>query len=215
MNRIRIKLCGMTVLEQLDRLPALGIDFAGLVFYEGSKRFAGKLEARAAELKKLAVPTVGVFVNAGEAAIRARQAQFGLELVQLHGDESPALCRRLRSAVQVIKAFRVKAQADIDRLVAPYADSCDYFLFDTDTPGYGGSGKTFNWELLHEARIGKPFFLSGGIGPAQLESLQQFAHPWWFAADLNSRLETSPGIKDLDLLEAFARRWNGKMNSEQ
>ena len=125
--------------------------------------------------------------------------------MQLHGDETPGLAGALREIVAVVKVFRLTGEENIGELVKSYQDACDYYLFDTATKGFGGSGKQFDWGVLKSATINKPFFLSGGIGAADAELLKNFAHPGFFAADVNSRFETAPGVKDMELIKAFKR----------
>ena len=129
---------------------------------------------------------------------------FGLSAVQLHGDEPPEFCEALRKAASVIKVFRISGTTqNIDALIEPYQNSCDYFLFDTDTESYGGSGKRFDWNLLKKANISKPFFLSGGIGPDDMEDLKSFNHTHFYAIDVNSRFEITPGSKDMEKVKTF------------
>lgn len=201
---MKLKVCGITTLGQLQQLQEMEVDYAGLIFYEGSKRYAHeKLKSAASEIKKLKIKKVGVFVNAGMGFLKSLIPEYGLDAVQLHGDEPAAYCSEIRKEAVVIKAFRMGKTTAVDELVAPYESSCDYFLFDTDSAGYGGSGKRFDWTILQEAAINKPFFLSGGIGPESMGFLKSFAHPFLYAVDVNSRFETAPGIKDMSLLKSF------------
>jgi phosphoribosylanthranilate isomerase len=130
---------------------------------------------------------------------------YGLEVVQLHGDESPEMCEDLSSEVEVIKAFRVSNGVDIDKLVAPYDAVCDYYLFDTGglKESFGGTGKQFDWTILTKAKIEKPFFLSGGIGPDDAPKVKAFKHPDFFGVDINSLFEKEPGVKDMSKVLHF------------
>lgn len=203
---MKLKVCGITSLEQLQQLEEIGVDYAGMIFYEKSPRYAAeKLKADAEKIRRLQIKKVGVFVNADEAQIRKTVEEFGLDAVQLHGDEAPEIGLSLNEQVEVIKVFRMAGKENIDQLVAPFKHACDYYLFDTATQDYGGSGKQFDWSVLKRAVIEKPFFLSGGIGAADTELLKIFAHPGFFAADVNSRFETAPGVKDMELIKAFKR----------
>lgn len=201
---MKIKVCGITQLEQLRQLQELGVDYAGLIFFEGSKRYAGEVlkEDREA-IRSLAIKRVGVFVNTELAVIRQAIADYGLSAVQLHGDETDEFCLELMDKVKVIKVFRIGGEVAIDTLTEPFLNVCHYFLFDTDTSSYGGSGKQFDWSVLREAAIGKPFFLSGGIGPSDVEKIRAFQHPFFYAVDVNSRFETEPGVKDLEKVKQF------------
>ncbi len=205
---MNIKVCGITEMKQLQQLDGLDIDFAGLIFYKESPRYIGdkisKTELKSADfdLKK-----VGVFVNPEMIDVLDAIDDYGLDAVQLHGDESPEMCEDLSSEVEVIKAFRVTDGADIDKLVAPYDAVCDYYLFDTGgytsplavglVGAFGGTGKQFDWSILAKAKIEKPFFLSGGIGADDASKVKAFKHPDFFGVDINSLFEKEPGVKDM------------------
>lgn len=202
---MKLKVCGLTTLEQLQQLQELNIDYAGLIFYDGSKRYAHeKLELHQTEIQKLQLKKVGVFVNADMGFLKSLILFYRLSAVQLHGNETPELCDELQQSTKVIKVFRISdATKNIDGLIQPFQPVCDFFLFDTDTTGYGGSGKRFDWSVLQKASINKPFFLSGGIGPDDMGILQRFSHPFLHAIDINSRFETGPGIKNMNAVKTF------------
>ncbi len=200
------KVCGITQLKQLQQLDGLDIDFAGLIFYKDSPRYVGDKIA-AADLKNsdFDLKKVGVFVNADYDEIMQVVEDYGLDVVQLHGDESPDLCEELSEEVEVIKAFKVKdSKTSIDEMVADYDEVCDYYLFDTASSDLeGGTGKQFDWKLLTKAKIEKPFFLSGGIGVDDVAKVKAFKHPDYYAVDINSKVEKEPGIKDMGLVLQF------------
>ena len=210
---MNIKVCGITSLKQLQQLDGLDIDFAGLVFDKSSPRYMGD-KISGSELKKadFDLKKTGVFVNPEMIDVLDAIDEYGLDVVQLNGEESAEMCEDLGSEVEVIKGFRVAAGMDIDKLVAPYDASCDYYLFDT-LPAYvsplGGAPESahsepgLDWNLLADARIEKPFFLSGGISPSDADRIRTFRHPDFFGIDLNSRFEKSPGVKDMALLLQF------------
>ncbi len=203
---MNIKVCGITEMKQLQQLDGLDIDFAGLIFYKESPRFIGdKISGK--ELKKadFDLKKVGVFVNPEMIDVLDAIDEYGLEVVQLHGDESPEICEDLSSEVEVIKAFRVSGNEDIDKMVSPYDAVCDYYLFDTGglKESFGGTGQQFDWNILTKAKIEKPFFLSGGIGPEDAAKVKAFRHPDFFGVDINSRFEKGPGVKDMALVLAF------------
>lgn len=203
---MNIKVCGITEMKQLQQLDGLDIDFAGLIFYKESPRYIGDKISKT-ELKKadLDIKKVGVFVNPEMIDVLDAIDDYGLEVVQLHGDESPEMCEDLSSEVEVIKAFRVTDGVDIDELVAPYDAVCDYYLFDTGglKESFGGTGKQFDWTILTKAKIEKPFFLSGGIGVDDAIRIKAFKHPDYFGVDINSRFEKEPGVKDMGLVLQF------------
>jgi phosphoribosylanthranilate isomerase len=203
---MNIKVCGITQLKQLQQLDGLDIDFAGLIFYKESARYMGdKIAGKELKNADFDLKKVGVFVNPEMIDVLDAIDDYGLEVVQLHGEESPEMCEDLSSEVEVIKAFRISGDEDIDELVAPYDAVCDYYLFDTGGLGesIGGTGKQFDWTLLTKAKIEKPFFLSGGIGPDDAAKIKTFRHPDFYAVDINSRFEKEPGIKDMGLVLQF------------
>ena len=203
---MKIKVCGNTDLEQLKELDYLKIDFAGIIFYEQSPRYAlQKLKGDDVKKLELSMTKVGVFVNASEEVIMRRVDEFGLDMIQLHGDETASFCNRISDHIKVIKAFRITDfDTNVDWLVSEYDEVCDYYLFDKGSAGlYGGTGKKFDWNLLEKATIGKPFFLSGGIEKSDAAALNKFSHPFFYGVDVNSRFEISPGIKDMEMVKDF------------
>ena len=149
---------------------------------------------------------VGVFVNPGYSELLDAIDDYGLDIVQLHGNETPELCEDLSAEVEVIKAFRIEdGTVNVDKLVEPYDAVCDYYLFDTAglKESFGGTGQQFDWSILKRAKIEKPFFLSGGIGPDDAQKVKTFEHPDFFAIDVNSKFELSPGLKDMAALLKF------------
>lgn len=201
---MNIKVCGITQLKQLQQLDGLNIDFAGLIFYKQSPRYVvGKISKEELEKTDFDVKKVGVFVNAAYDEIIQMVEEYGLDVVQLHGDESPELCGQLSDDVEVIKAFSIGAETgSIDELVAEYDAVCDYYLFDTKGKNgeTGGTGKQFDWKLLKKSKIEKPFFLSGGIGLEDAAKIKAFKHPDFIGIDINSRFEKEPGVKDMALV---------------
>lgn len=203
---MNIKVCGITEMKQLQQLDGLDIDFAGLIFYQNSPRYVkGKLEGKEVKNADFDLRKTGVFVNPSLSEVLDIIDEYGLDVVQLHGDESPELCDDLSTEVEVIKAFRISGTENIDQLIAPYDAVCDYYLFDTGglQESLGGTGKQFDWSLLGKAKIEKPFFLSGGIGPEDAARIKAFKHPDLFGVDINSRFETAPGVKDMKLVLQF------------
>jgi phosphoribosylanthranilate isomerase len=205
---MKLKVCGITQLEQLIQLDSLGINYGGLIFYDQSLRWIdNKLKAEVVKSLPLTMQKVGVFVNAEESYIMEQVENFGLDLVQLHGDETPGFCNQISSQVTVIKVFRITQtnEQNIDWMVKPYEEYCDYYLFDTNRKNaYGGTGEKFDWKILNDNKINKPFFLSGGIGLGDVEKLRTFEHPFFYCIDLNSRVEITAGIKDIDAIHKMS-----------
>lgn len=209
---MNIKVCGITQFKQLQQLEALNIDYAGLIFYKDSPRYMGdKLPGKQVKEADFDLKKVGVFVNPSYSELLDAIDDYGLDIVQLHGNETPEMCEELSAEVEVIKAFRIAGDAsnNIDEMVMPYDAVCDFYLFDTAglKESFGGTGQQFDWSVLKKAKIEKPFFLSGGIGPDDATKVKAFSHPDFFAIDINSKFETAPGVKDmaaiLKFLQAF------------
>jgi phosphoribosylanthranilate isomerase len=204
---MNIKVCGITQFKQLQQLEALNIDYAGLIFYKDSPRYmGGKITGKQVKDADFDIKKVGVFVNPGYSELLDAIDEYGLDMVQLHGNETPELCEELSGEVEVIKAFRIDSgTANIDELVAAYDAACDYYLFDTAglKESFGGTGQQFEWSILKKAKIEKPFFLSGGIGPEDAQKIKAFKHPDFFAIDVNSKFELSPGLKDMAAILKF------------
>lgn len=216
-----VKVCGMRDSDNIRQVAALGIDWMGMIFWSKSPRNVTMIPSYAGIIPdwapKDAIMTdrphlkrVGVFVNEMPQNIITRVVNFQLDLVQLHGHETPTLIRNLRRTIdpdikpgiKFIKAISVSCRDDI-AAYKTYADCVDYFLFDTKCPTVGGSGQQFDWSVL-DAYDGKvPFLLSGGIGPDDAERIRAFHHPMCIGIDLNSRFETAPGMKDVERLRTF------------
>lgn len=206
---MRIKVCGMTSTEQVMQLDEMGVEFAGFIFYPKSPRYVFKFMPRP-EIKKIkgkGINKVGVFVNAPVEEVLQTVDDCGLYIVQLHGDETPKYCEKIADYVTVVKAFRLREDDNVLWKVKDYQDVADMFLFDTEGAGYGGTGRKFDWEMLHELNIRKPFFLSGGIDPGDTDKLKEFAKDLvakdLFSIDVNSKFELAPGVKDMHKLKDF------------
>ncbi len=191
--------------ENIRDVGMLGPDFMGFIFYPGSKRYVGENPGKMFENVPPGVIKVAVFVNEQVNEIIRLAGNGGFTHVQLHGNETPDVCRQLSlSGLLVIKAFRMKGKEDLDP-VSNYENTCDYYLFDTRGAGWGGSGKQFDWSLLKDFESSLPFFLSGGIGPQDMAALKKLDHPQLDAVDVNSRFETAPGKKDCAVLGKFIK----------
>jgi phosphoribosylanthranilate isomerase len=205
---MRIKVCGMTLPEQVNALDEMGVDFAGFIFYRKSPRYmVNKISPEKMKRIKGHIAKVGVFVNEPYEDMMRTVEEYRLDMVQLHGDETPFFCEKVANYVTVIKAFRLSDNDPIDWIVRPYHDSTDMYMFDTMGAGYGGTGKKFDWNVLKEASINKLFFLSGGIEPGDEESIKIFMQEpvaqKLFSIDINSKFEIAPGVKDMKKVKSL------------
>jgi phosphoribosylanthranilate isomerase len=207
---MRVKVCGITQVEQLTLLPEVGATFAGLIFYPKSPRYVLRHMTTSQLKKEINTNKVGVFVNASVEEVLQMVDECRLHMVQLHGDETPKYCEKIADYISVVKAFRVSETDNLGWRIREYMDVCDMFMFDTEGAGYGGTGKKFNWDKLKDVAVGKPYFLSGGIEPGDVNKLKEFeTRPEakaLFSIDINSRFEHLPGVKDMDLIKNFIQQ---------
>jgi phosphoribosylanthranilate isomerase len=207
-----IKVCGMRDADNIAEVGRLEPDMMGFIFYERSPRFAGAMAPGALDPLPPCTKRVGVFVDAPPDVILETVRRYALDLVQLHGAETPELCAALRPRVGVIKAFGIASADDLCRTAA-WEGACDYFLFDTAAPTHGGTGRKFDHSLLADYRGATPFLLSGGLGPEDAPALAEaFAetatmpHPLCAGVDINSRFETAPGVKNPEAIKTFIQK---------
>ena len=197
-----VKVCGMREAENIRAVEALGVDWMGFIFWEHSSRNVGQRPAYLPEKAK----RVGVFVDAPLYVVCQHVEAFGLDVVQLHGSESPTYLRDLRSSCDarllIVKAFSIATRDDLLQ-TSLYEGLADYFLFDTKAQLVGGNGRKFDWSVLAHYDGSTPFLLSGGIGPDDASRLSAFSHPRLAGIDLNSRFEISPALKNVELLKQF------------
>ncbi len=194
--------------ENINQVAELQPDYMGFIFYSPSKRFAGDIldEEQITSLPSH-IKKTGVFVNEKIDQIRSTINKYVLDAIQLHGDESPDDVKNIYVQnnnphaihVKIIKAFAIDANFDFEKLEV-YKTFCDYFLFDTKTPEHGGSGQKFDWKILNKYDNEIPFFLSGGIGPDDIEEIKKLDLNI-YAIDINSKVETAPGLKDLSKIQ--------------
>lgn len=199
---LKLKVCGLRDSDNIRAVSELKPDFQGFIYYSKSPRFVGnefKLPSSAS------IKRVGVFVNESTSVIAETAKKDNLSLVQLHGDEPPALAKQLAdSGISVMKAFSVDASFDFDS-VKPFIPYVQCFLFDTKTPSYGGSGKTFDWALLNQYTLPTPFFLSGGLSPENIAQVSQIKSPAFYGVDVNSGVEDAPALKNIKKLQELIR----------
>lgn len=198
MKNLQIKICGMKYPENIQEIQLIGVDYLGFIFYPLSERF---IENPPSFPISSSVQKVGVFVNENEEKIKELAEKFDLSVIQLHGNESPELCAKLRLAgFQVWKSVGMDDSFEY-KSIEMYKDCVDSFLLDTKSANYGGTGQKFNWTLLESYPYDLPFWLSGGIGKNELEEIHSLSIPQLRGVDLNSKFEKEPGLKDVELLK--------------
>jgi len=198
-----VKICGMKHPENIQLVAALQPDFMGFIFYPKSPRYAEPLDIATLTALPKTIKKIGVFVNENLENILTISYKYKLDGVQLHGTELVEMCKELKSAGYiVIKAFPI-AEAYNFKVTKDYEGACDYFLFDTKTDAFGGSGIKFNWSMLDEDVGETPFLLSGGIAADDGEAILKIEHPRFAGIDLNSKFEVKPGLKAVELLKGF------------
>lgn len=195
-----IKVCGMREAENIREVELLGVNMIGFIFYPKSPRYVDEMPGYLPEQAK----RVGIFVNESKEMVLTLADRFGLDYIQLHGTESPGYCKSIKNAGPgVIKAFPIGGIPDLHN-VKEYEGTCDYYLFDTKTHHkHGGTGKQFDWSVLSFYHGKTPFLLSGGINPFSARALKEFHHEALAGYDLNSRFESAPGVKNIQLLSSF------------
>ena len=192
-----IKVCGMRDAQNIRDVESLGVDWIGMIFWPKSKRYVAEVPSYLPEhLKK-----VGVFVDSTLDDILQHISDYQLDIIQLHGQESPDFAKALKPHT-IIKAFNIEKADDLLQ-TEKYEGIADYFLFDTKGKMVGGNGQKFDWSILTAYQGKTPFLLSGGIGPEDAESVRSFHHPRCIGIDLNSRFESEPGFKDINQLKTF------------
>lgn len=208
---LKIKICGMREPGNIIDVAQLNPDLMGFIFYPHSPRYIAEHLDPSEYIALIAgIKKVGVFVNADLREIQRMISKYSLDVIQLHGNESPDTCRRLReTGVGVIKTFHI-GDRDACKQCSRYISDTDFFLFDTRSGKYGGSGEKFNWKILDKYDPGHPFFLSGGIGPDDLDEILRISNPSLYGIDLNSRFEIEPGLKNAELLKEFMNELHGK-----
>jgi len=207
---VKVKICGITNLEDAKDAVGSGCDALGFVFYKKSPRYISpKKVTQIVRGLPRQVIKIGVFVNARESFVKRVVKLCGLKMLQFHGDESPQFVRRF-SKYKVIKAFRVKDKLNLKDI---YRYNVFAYLFDTYVPGKsGGTGKSLNWELVrHIDGLKRPVFLSGGLHAGNVEKAIEVAHPDW--VDASSSLEIRPGKKDPRKVKRFIQAVKSRRGS--
>ena len=207
--KIKLKICGMKYLDNIREVIKYRPDYLGFIFYRGSPRYAGD---NMEELSKMNIPPAikktGVFVNESTKRIKQIASSVSLDMIQLHGKEPVTDCIELKkSGLKITKVFSVGEDFDFS-LMEPYAGHVDYFLFDTKGKYHGGNSIPFDWEIIEKYPYNIPFFLGGGIGLENIDLVKQIKNPYLYALDANSRLETSPGLKDPEKMKLFRKKFD-------
>tara|TARA_B100000131_G_scaffold81729_1_gene78593 strand:+ start:2994 stop:3611 length:618 start_codon:yes stop_codon:yes gene_type:complete len=203
---MKIKVCGMRETENIHRLVKLKPDYIGFIFYSKSPRFVFENTPNLpGDIKK-----TGVFVNSEIEFIKKTIIKHELKCVQLHGEETPEFCKLVKSLnVEVIKAINILDKYDFKELI-PYQMFCNYFLFDTKGKKPGGNGYGFNWKILKDYNLDKPFFLSGGISTNHIQKIKKLVKTNLpvYAIDINSKFESKPGHKKIEIIREFKSKIN-------
>ncbi|SCY22964.1 phosphoribosylanthranilate isomerase [Nonlabens sp. Hel1_33_55] len=207
-----IKVCGMRENNNINALQELDIDFMGIIRYPKSKRFVDDQQKAQIEQLTMNKGTVGVYVNATLQEILQDIIPLQLDVVQLHGDENSAFAKALLELdIKVFKAFQMKKDFDFDTLkdwlqLGKEFPGKLFFLFDTATKNYGGSGKKFNWQMLDSYTGNVPFLLSGGISKTDVADIKKIKHDMFLGVDLNSQFEDEPGLKNIEMIKTFIEK---------
>ena len=227
-----IKVCGMRLAENIRDLSNMDVDWLGLIFWPESPRYVNQVASRGGfypdysslatkiaelggmpeEAHKVNKPKrVGVFIDDMPQTIVTRVYNFNLDIVQLHGEESPVMLENLRRTlepdirpVKIMKTIMVETADDLKACEA-YEQVADYFLFHNKSEQKGGTGKQFDWNLLDNYTGHVPFLISGGIGLEDVERIKAFKHPQFAGVDINSKFEFEPGVKDVEKIEQFVK----------
>ena len=192
-----VKVCGMRDAVNIREVEALGIDLMGFIFWPKSSRFVVKRP----DYLPIRCKRVGVFVDEDTERVCRIAEDYMLDYIQLHGHERPEYCSSLQGR-HIIKAFNISTADDLAQTL-PYEGLVDYFLFDTKGKSVGGNGEKFDWRVLDHYDGSTPFILSGGIGPEDRVSIENFHHPRCVGIDLNSRFEKKKKKKDIKKLKTF------------
>ncbi len=214
---MNMKVCGITSIEQLEQLDKLFVDYAGFVFdVKSYQNVYGKIPAEEIKYADVDIKKVGVFTNLDYRSILETVKVYGLDLIQLNGSESPEMCKMLSKEIEVIKTFYIDDfdSDKIHNIINDYDDACDYYSFDSNIKSNrGGITNAFDWKMIGNTSIEKPFFIGGGgIKPSDAPTIHQFKHPDFFGVDINNNFEKEDGIKDTALVLSFMRAVNQVMN---
>lgn len=194
--------------KELQRIDKLGADYLGLIFYPKSPRnFSDASYAANTSASK-----VGVFVNESQDVIQEKVERFALDVIQLHGDESPEFCKSFQKNIKVWKAISIADESSFQSCEG-YHGLVDAFVFDTKAKVRGGSGQKFDWSVLEHYQGETPFLLSGGISEEDAEAILKINHTKLIGLDINSKFEDAPGIKNEEKIKSFKKNYYGTSHS--
>lgn len=207
--KLKLKICGMRDPDNIREVIQIHPDYIGFIFYGPSPRYVGNYLDKIREVEiPDTIKKVGVFVDENLDEILLNREKLSFSIVQLHGNESVTLCRELhKEGLEVIKVFSVGETFNFEKM-KNYAESVDYFLFDTKGKYYGGNSIPFNWTLIDDYPFDQPFFLGGGIEINNLPEIAKINNQYLYAVDANSRLESYPGFKDPQKLKMFKEKFD-------
>lgn len=207
---LKLKICGMREPSNILEVAGLQPEYMGFIFYDKSPRCVPANFKIPAEFP-VKVKRVGVFVDQEPEQIINRVHQHDLDFVQLHGHESVAFCEKLKEqSIGVIKVLSLEDKFDFN-VTKSYSDAADYFLFDTKGRYRGGNGQVFDWNLLQRYDQEIPFFLSGGLSVDNISNVNALKNLNLHAIDVNSGVETAPGVKDVVKVEEFIKNLKSKI----
>lgn len=204
---MKLKVCGLTRIDQIEELISLNVNFLGFIFYEKSPRYVLNY-LNLEEIKSIKHSgKIGVFVNEKIEQIIEISVKAELDYIQLHGDETDEFISELKEKldleIKIIKVFRIGTGLEnLKSKIQNLKSEVDYFLFDTDSKSFGGTGNSFDWQILNDLEITKPYFLSGGISEENIENIKLLKQKP-FALDINSKFEIEPGNKNIDKIKEF------------
>ncbi|WP_267406130.1 MULTISPECIES: phosphoribosylanthranilate isomerase [unclassified Chryseobacterium] len=210
-NKTKLKVCGLTQLDQIQELISMNVNFLGFIFYEKSPRYVLN-HLSLEEISNIEHQgKVGVFVNESLDQIIETAEKAKLNFIQLHGDEDKNFIIELRKKInietRIIKVIRIgseksEVKGKLQQNINSQPSTINYLLFDTDSKAFGGTGKQFDWNILNEIEIPLPYFLSGGISEENINQLN-ILNQKLFALDINSKFEIEPGIKNIKTIKVF------------
>ena len=205
-NELKVKVCGMKYPQNIETVSELNPDMMGFIFHPNSPRYVERLNTEVLKSIPENILKIGVFVNQKFVDTYLMVQRYKLNGVQLHGKEPVDYCNSFKELnLVVLKAFSISDSSDFSFTI-PYEGACDYFVFDTKTPAFGGSGNKFDWNILSDYKGDTPFILSGGISMDDVDDIKKIHHPKFAGVDINSKFEISPGMKSSMMVDSFVKQ---------